>query len=109
MTAGISDLGALRERANVAGRAAGIEQFRADFKLVWQTERAHGRLTEAEHAEAYVEASTYVRERMHDTEWLRNTAADYARMADAIRRDLERAERIRAKVRAERHKQRKAA
>jgi hypothetical protein len=94
----VAGLEALRAKANVQGRADAIEQFRADFKLVWRMEYAHGHLSEAEIEIAYQNASQAVQQRTVDPAWMGYSAASFSTMANAIRRDQERSERIRAEM-----------
>lgn len=84
-----------------------LEQFRADFALVFRAERLHGHANEDEAAQMRAKAGLVVQEHMGDNAWMANAAAHFASMADTIRRDLARSERIRAEVRAD--KQRRAA
>lgn len=71
-----------------------IEQFRKDFALVWKWWIARAEET----AESYQAAGLAVKRRMRDVEWLRGAMAHFAKLADAIRRDLARSERIRAEM-----------
>jgi hypothetical protein len=102
MNARISDLEALRVKANVQGKADAIEQFRADFKAVWSHWRTSGQMTQDERAAGYAEASRAVQANLHDAAWMRGAAEHFAEMADTIRHDTERSERIRAEMAAAR-------
>ncbi|THF64337.1 hypothetical protein [Pseudothauera rhizosphaerae] len=103
-------LAACAARADIAERAAGMEQFRADFKSVWRWRRECGEISAAEFESSYAQASEAVREHAGDAEWMRCAMADYRQQALQRERDTERAERIRAAVRAENEaKRRKAA
>lgn len=84
-----------------------LEQFRADFALVFRTERLHGHASEDEAAQMRAQAGLAVQQHMGDADWMAGASAHFAQLADAIRRDLARSERIRAEVRAD--KQRRAA
>lgn len=75
-----------------------LDQFRRDFALVWNRWMARGEETR----ETYEEAGRNVKKHISNPEWMTNAAAHFADMADAIRRDEERAERIHGEVRAER-------
>lgn len=96
----IAGMEALREKANVQGRVDALEQFRVDFALVYRTER--GYLNDEELAQAREQAGQYVREHMGDAQAMTEMTTLFRGMADAIRRDTARSERIRAEVRAER-------
>lgn len=78
-----------------------LEKFRADFALVFCAERLHGHANEDEAKQMRTYAGLVVQERMGDDAWMRNAATDFERMADIIRRDQSRSERIRAEVRAQ--------
>jgi len=54
--------------------------------------------------EGYAEASAAVREKAHDSEWMKSAMDHFASMADQIRTDRARSERIAAEVRAAREK-----
>lgn len=77
-----------------------LAQFRADFALVYRHER--GYLNPQEHADAKAQAGRYVRERTNDATAMREMMTIFRGMADQIRHEQERAERIRSEVRAER-------
>lgn len=78
-----------------------LNQFRADFALVWRTWRANGEITEQEMQDGMKEAGMAVKANLKDPEWMTNASAHFASMAAAIRHDQQRAERIAAEVRAE--------
>lgn len=80
-----------------------LDTFRRDFALVWKTWIARNEET----PESYQEAGKAVKKNMQNVEWMRGAMSHFAQMADAIRRDLARSERIRAEMRAE--KMRRAA
>lgn len=103
----VAGLEALRAKAGVQERADAMEQFRTDFALVYGMERPYGYVNEDEAKQMRARAGWVVQERMGDEEWMANTSAHFAQLADTIRRDIARSERIRAEVRAD--KQRRAA
>lgn len=80
-----------------------LDQFRADFALVWKTWIAQTHET----PESYQAAGKAVKQNLNDSDWMAGASAHFAQLADTIRRDLARSERIRAEVRA--NKQRRAA
>lgn len=80
-----------------------LDQFRKDFSLVWKAWIARSEETDA----SYQAAGRVVKQHINDAGWMAGAAAHFARMADTIRRDIARSERIRAEVRAD--KQRRAA
>lgn len=79
-----------------------LDEFRADFALVWKHWIDLGDETQ----EAYRAASRWVQETMHDAAQIVPAANDFKRMAGELRasfqRDRERSARIKAEVRAER-------
>lgn len=79
-----------------------LNQFRANFALVWRTWRANGEISEDEMKDGMKEAGAAVKANLKDLEWIACASAHFAGMADAIRRDTARAERIRNEVRADR-------
>lgn len=103
----VAGLEALRAKAGVQEKADAMEQFRADFALVYDMERLYGYANEDEAKQMRFKAGRVVQERMGDEEWMAGAQAHFAQLADTIRRDQSRAERIRAEVRAD--KQRRAA
>lgn len=95
-----------------------VSQLRADFALVWKTRYDRGDAgvpripvkvgrvfqgcqldTRGRDAEA---AEIKIRIAAGDTDWLRGKGKAYAALAEPIRSDLARSERIRAQVRAAR-------
>lgn len=78
-----------------------LDQYRADFKRVWQHARDTGLISADELRTGYAEASADVRERMGDPEFLESAARECRISVEAIEADHARAERIRAERRAE--------
>lgn len=80
-----------------------LDQFRADFALVWSAERRHLSAAELEQHQSDKDyAGQYVRRHLKDAQAMTEMTTLFRGMADAIRRDTARSERIRAEVRAER-------
>lgn len=71
-----------------------LDQFRRNFALVWNRWMARGEETRAN----YEEAGRNVKKHMNDAEWMDCASSHFSQMADAIRRDLARSERIRAEM-----------
>lgn len=78
-----------------------LNQFRANFDLVWRTWRARGEISEDEMKKGMKEAGAAVKANMKDANWMACASSHFASMADAIRRDTARSERIRGEVRDE--------
>ena len=91
----------LRALANVDGRASAINQFRSDFKRVFDVWRARGELSEDEAMQQYQEAAQAVRDNMRDQGWIDAAAAHFRQLCIDIERDDERRVRIANEVRAE--------
>lgn len=100
----IEGLEAFRAKAAVHDRAGSLDQFRDDFDLVYRAERLHGHANEDEAAQQRRQAGLIVKERMADAGGMANAAVHFSEMADTIRRDIARSERIRAEMQAERRK-----
>lgn len=98
----INGLEALRAKAGVQDKADTITQTRADFALIWKAERYY--LNADEHATAKEFAGQYIRNLTHNQKAMREIGEMLKNMADAMRRDTERSERIRAERRAERER-----
>lgn len=79
-----------------------MKQLREDFALVWRMRRAYGELSEDEMDAGKKAAGLLLASRKEDEEFLRLSHAYYGLVADMMRRDYARAERIRAEVRARR-------
>lgn len=98
-------LEALSAKAGIERRAAAMEHLRADFALVWQAERRYLTTVELESFAADRErAGQYIRSHMGDAQVMQAIATMYKGMADQIRHEQARDERIRGEVRAERMK-----
>lgn len=95
-------LQALASRADIAGRAERMDQFRADFKAVWRWYRDAGELSPAEYAEQYAEATEFVKSSLSNAELISCVMNGYRTKALEIARDRARSERIAAEVRAQR-------
>lgn len=82
-----------------------LDQFRADFALVWSAERRHLSAAELEKYPAAKDyAGQYVRRHLKDGAAMQEMKTMLKGMADQIRRDQARGERIKAEVRAGRAK-----
>lgn len=80
-----------------------MDQLRADFRDVWRAERREYSHDEAQKYDAAKDfAGQYVRRHMTDKEAMGEMMTIFRGMADQIRHDQARAERIRSEVRAER-------
>lgn len=79
-----------------------MDRFRANFSLVWKNERHYLNADEHEKAKAY--AGRYVREHLRDANAMKEMMTHFASMADAIRQDQARSERIRAEMSEARRK-----
>ena len=90
----------LRAMANVDGRASVINQFRSDFKRMFDVWRARGELSEDEAMQQYQEAAQAVRDNMHDQGWIDAAAAHFRQLCIDTERDDERSKRIKAEVQA---------
>ena len=97
----MSTIEKLRELANIDGRAAAINQFRSDFKRMFDVWRARGELSEDEAMQQYQEAAQAVRDNMHDQGWIDAVAAHFRRLCIETETDNERRVRIANEVRAE--------
>lgn len=97
----MSTIEKLRELANIDGRAAAINQFRSDFKRMFDVWRARGELSEDEAMQQYQEAAQAVRDHMHDQEWIAAASAHFRRLCIETERDDERRTRIANEVREE--------
>lgn len=75
-----------------------LDKFRKDFALVWKTWIGRGEETH----ESFQAAGKAVKAHMNNAGWMRAAMAHFAEMADEIRSDEARSERIRQEVRAER-------
>jgi len=91
----------LREMANVGARVDGIQQFRSDFKRMFDTWRARGELSQEEAMQQYQEAAQAVCDNMHDKEWIAAASAHFRRLCIETERDDERRTRIANEVREE--------
>jgi hypothetical protein len=81
-----------------------LDKFRADFAAVWRHWRATGQLTESEMKQQMAEAGAAVRKNLSDAAWMQCAAEHFAGLADEIRADQARSERIAAEVMAAREK-----
>lgn len=84
----------LRELANIDGRASAINQFRADFRRMFDVWRARGELSEDEAMQQYQEAAQAVRDNMHDEGWMQAAAAHFRQLCIETEREDERRVRI---------------
>ena len=96
----MSTIEKLRELANIDGRAAAINQFRSDFKRMFDVWRARGELSEDEAMQQYNEAAQAVRDHMHDQEWIAAASAHFRQLCIDTETDAERSRRIKAEVHA---------
>jgi replicative superfamily II helicase len=94
----MSAIDQLRAMANVEGRASAIQQFRSDFKRMFDVWRARGELSEDEAMQQYNEAAQAVRDHMHDQEWIAAASAHFRQLCIDTERDDERRIRIAAEV-----------
>ena len=97
----MSAIDQLRAMANIDGRATAINQFRADFKRMFDLWRARGELSEDEAMQQYQEAAQAVRDNMHDEGWIAAASAHFRQLCMDTERDDERRVRIANEVRAE--------
>ena len=95
----MSTIEKLRELANIEGRASAINQFRSDFKRMFDVWRARGELSEDEAMQQYQEAAQAVRDNMHDQSWIDAAAAHFRQLCIDTERDDERRIRIANEVR----------
>lgn len=78
-----------------------LDKLRTDFALVWHAERRHLSAADLVALPAARDfAGRYIRQRMTDKQAIQEMAAMYQGMADTIRREQARDERIKAEVRA---------
>lgn len=91
----------LRAMANIDGRTSAINQFRADFKRMFEVWRARGELSEDEAMQQYQSAAQAVRDNMHDQGWIDAAAAHFRQLCIETETDDERRVRIANEVRAE--------
>lgn len=73
---------------------ADIEQFRSDFKRMFDVWRARGELSEDEAMQQYQEAAQAVRDNMHDEGWMQAAAAHFRQLCIETEREDERRVRI---------------
>ena len=97
----MSTIEKLRELATIEGRASAINQFRSDFKRMFDVWRARGELSEGEAMQQYQEAAQAVRDNMHDQGWIDAAAAHFRQLCIETEREDERRVRIVNEVRAE--------
>ena len=97
----MSAIDQLREMANIEGRTASLNQFRADFKRMFEVWQARGEISEDEAMQQYREAGQAVRDNMHDEGWIAAASAHFRRLCIETERDDERRVRIANEVRAE--------
>lgn len=97
----MSTIEKLRELANIEGRASAINQFRSDFKRMFDLWRARGELSDDEAMQQYQEAAQAVRDNMHDEGWIAAASAHFRQLCIDTERDDERRLRIANEVRAE--------
>ena len=95
----MSTIEKLRELANIEGRASAINQFRSDFKRMFDVWRARGELSEDEAMQQYREAGQAVRDNMHDEGWIAAASANFRQLCIEAERDDERRIRIANEVR----------
>ena len=97
----MSAIDQLRAMANIDGRTAAINQFRADVKRMFDAWRARGEISEGEAMRQYQEAAQAVRDNMHDDNWMQAAAAHFRQLCIDTEREDERRVRIANEVRAE--------
>lgn len=93
-------LEALAGRADIEGKAQRMQQFRADFKMVWGWYRHAGHLSQPEYEAEFAEAGQWVKDRIAKPE-IGPVMDAYRTRAAQIEADRARSERIAAEVRAE--------
>lgn len=98
----VAGLEALRTKAGVQEKSNALAAFRDDFALIWNAHRAYGHVTEEERTAGVKADGEMVRASLQNPESLAALSKLCADAADAIRRDIARAERIRNEVRADR-------
>lgn len=91
----------------VAG--SNLDQFIADFRLVWTYRRQAGHLSAAEHEAQYGAARVEANARSADPAWVERESRRYRALAAQIESDQARSRRIAEEVRAEKSKNHKPA
>ena len=81
-----------------------LDQFIADFKLVWGYRREAGHLSPVEHAAQYGAARVEANARSGDPSWVADESRKYRALAAQIESDKARSRRIAEEVRAEKSK-----
>lgn len=104
----MSAIDQLRAMANIEGRSSAIQQFRADFKRMFEVWRARGEISEDESMQQYREAAQAVRDNMHDEGWIASASAHFRQLCIDTETDKERSVRIASEVREAKWKEREA-
>ena len=86
-----------------------LDQFIADFRLVWTYRRQAGHLSAAEHEAQHGAARVEANARSADLAWVESESRRYRELAAQIESERERAKQIAAEVRAEKSRTHKPA
>lgn len=93
----------LNQLSEAARKGSGfdVQQFREDWKVVLQTWRDHGEMSQDEYEKEYSAQAQVIRDHLHNTEWMVSASRHFHDIAERMRMDKARSERIAAEVRAE--------
>ena len=86
-----------------------LDQFIADFRLVWTYRRQAGHLSAAEHAAQYGAARVEANARSSDSAWVASESQKYRALAAQIEKERARSRQIADEVRAQKSKGHKPA